>query len=527
LGGKYCEVAAVRFNIRLAKALTTHTKKVYFLRLASPKLDVSDLSRDEEAVSRCEIALEQRDNETPEGALEIMRPLWRGVGTRPDTQGLQPETAADVFFCTGTLTGWIGSRQQIKNAQETARNLITESITYYEAHNLRREAAEARSELAYCYWREGQVNEARIMLHEALERLPPAGLKRARALLKLTDVEHSAARYYDALRLLTDNRAVFASVRNLNVKGSYHNELAITWRTIGSAEKQPDYFQRALTEYKAAEYQFKLAKNHIYRASVKNNEAVVLTKLARFKEAHKHLDQAREIVVRFKHRTLTAQFDGTRAELLITEGRFKDAEAVARRAAKQLEKAGHRCWFADALILQAIALARLEKQTRAHVTLQRAIEVAHEADALNKAGLATLTMIEEIDRLSPDTLQAAYQQAREWLADSQSREVLSRLSAAAGKLAASLRRELTRDEAVEILLTKPYDIDQKLLEYEHDLIKQALAQSDGKVTHAAKLVGKTYQGLAHMIKTKHPDLLKKRTPIRRRQPRNIRQSKHR
>ena len=486
------------------------------MKLASPKLDTAHLSRDEEALSRCEIALEQRDNETPQGALEIMRPLWRGVGTRPDTQGLQPETAAYVFFCTGTLTGWIGSRHQIKDAQETARNLITESITYYESHNLKREAAEARSEIAYCYWREGQVNEARIMLHEALERLPPRGLKRARALLKLVDVEHSAARHYDALKILTDNNAVFTSIRHLWSKRSYHNELAITWRTIGTAENQPEYFQRALTEYKAAEHQFKLAKNHVYRASIKNNEAVVLTKLGRFKEAHKHLDQAREITVRFKHRTLTAQFDSTRAELLITEGRFKDAEAVARRAATALEKAGHRCWLADALILQATALARLEKQIRAQVTLQRAIEVAHEADALNKAGLAALTMIEEVDRLSPDTLQAAYQQARDWLADSQSLDVLSRLNAAAGKLAASVRRELSRDEAVDILLTKPYDLDQKLLEYEHDLIKQALIQSDGKVTHAAKLVGKTYQGLAHMIETKHPDLIPIRTPVRRR-----------
>jgi tetratricopeptide (TPR) repeat protein len=299
----------------------------------------------------------------------------------------------------------------------------------------------------------------------------------------------------------------------------------MTFRKIGTAENRPEYFQRALTEYKAAEHQFKLAKNHIYRASVKNNEAVVLLKLGRFKEAHKHIDQAREIVVRFKHRTLTAQFDSTRAELLITEGRFKDAERAARRAVTQLEKAGHRCWLADALILQATALARLEKQIRAQAILQRAIEVAHEADALNRAGLAALTMIEEVDRLSPDTLQAAYQQAREWLADSQSLDVLSRLNAAAGKLAASVRRELSRDEAVEILLAKPHDLDQKLLEYEHELIKQALIQSDGKITHAAKLLGRTYQGLAHMIETKHPDLIPLRTPVRRRSRRTGKRNK--
>jgi tetratricopeptide (TPR) repeat protein len=498
------------------------------LKLASPKLDTSHLSRDEEALSRCEIALEQRDNENPQGALDIMRPLWHGVGTLPDTQGLQPETAADVVLCAGILTGWIGARNQIKDAQENARDLITRSITYYDSNNLTREAAEAWSEIAYCYWREGRVNEARIMLQEALERLPPKGLKRARALLKLVDVEHSASRYYDALNILTDNHAVFSSIKYLPVKASYHNELAMTFEEIAVADKRPDYFQRALTEYKTTERQLKLAKNYICYASVKNNEAVVLAKLGRFKEAHKHLDQARAITVRFKDRTRTAQFDSTRAELLIAEGNFKAAEAVARRAASSLEKVGHRCWLADVLILQAIAQARLGKQARTQLTLQRAIEIAHEADALNKAGLAALTIIEEVDGLSPDTLQAAYQQAREWLADSQSREVHSRLSAAAGKLAASLRREMSRDEAVDVLLTKPLDLDQTRREYEqkqreceHDQIEQALVQADGSVVHAARLIGKTYQGLTWLIANKYPDLLKKRSPIRRRTRKKI------
>jgi tetratricopeptide (TPR) repeat protein len=269
-----------------------------------------------------------------------------------------------------------------------------------------------------------------------------------------------------------------------------------------------------------------VAKNYIYCASVKNNEAVVLSKLGRFKEAHKHLDQARLITVRLKDRTRTAQIDSTRAELLIAEGNFQAAEAAARRAATALERVGHRCWLADVLILKAIAQARSGKPARAHITLQQAIEVAHEADALNKAGLAALTMIEEVDSLSPHTLQAAYQQAREWLADSQSPEVLSRLSAAAGKLAGCLyKKEMSRDEAVDLLLAKPLDLDQRLLKCEHETIKQALAQTGGSVVHAAPLIGRTYTGLAKMIERRHPDLLNERTPIRRRPRKKIGRAK--
>jgi hypothetical protein len=42
---------------------------------------VSWPNRDEEAISRCEIALEQRDNENPQGALEITYRQAYAAGT--------------------------------------------------------------------------------------------------------------------------------------------------------------------------------------------------------------------------------------------------------------------------------------------------------------------------------------------------------------------------------------------------------------------------------------------------------------
>lgn len=203
--------------------------------------------------------------------------------------------------------------------------------------------------------------------------------------------------------------------------------------------------------------------------------------------------------------------------MLIAEGKPKEAEAVARRAVWSLEKSGHRCMVAEALITQGIALARWGKNQRAHFIFQRAIEVALRVDALNIAGLAALTLIEEVDQLSPATLQAAYQQAREWLKGSQNQEVLLRLNDAAGKLATSLRGELSDEEATEILLSKGFDFHGKVLEYERSMIKQALAQANGRITHAASLLRLSYQGLAYIIESRHSDLLKQRSPVRRRQ----------
>jgi len=94
------------------------------------------------------------------------------------------------------------------------------------------------------------------------------------------------------------------------------------------------------------------------------------------------------------------------------------------------------------------------------------------------------------------------------------------LNDAARKLASSLCGKLNRDDAIDILLAKPGNLQTKILEYEHTLIKHALVQSNGSVTHAASLLGTTYQGLAYIIDTRHRELLTARTPVRRR-PRKL------
>jgi transcriptional regulator with PAS, ATPase and Fis domain len=55
-----------------------------------------------------------------------------------------------------------------------------------------------------------------------------------------------------------------------------------------------------------------------------------------------------------------------------------------------------------------------------------------------------------------------------------------------------------------------------MLEYENALIKEALLQANGSVTHAASLLGTSYQALCYMIENRHPNLIKERSPIRRR-----------
>jgi len=61
------------------------------------------------------------------------------------------------------------------------------------------------------------------------------------------------------------------------------------------------------------------------------------------------------------------------------------------------------------------------------------MELAHEANAPNKAGMAALTLIEEIDTLKPEVLAAAYEQANEWLVNCYNQGLLLRFKTAGMK----------------------------------------------------------------------------------------------
>jgi tetratricopeptide (TPR) repeat protein len=490
------------------------------VKITSPKITTSRHSPNDTALLCCQVALELKDKGDYEGAQRAMRPVWPRKAEAPDVKSLHASVAAEVLLCAGILTRWIGGKNQIKAAQESAKNLISESITFFESQSDTKRVAAARSELAYCYWREGALNEAKILFDEALTKLTMEGNTRAKAILGLAIVEWSASHHYEALQILVDNAQLFKKITNEAIKGAYHSQIAIVLRHLAIADKKEIYLQRAIEEYEQSDRHFKLARNISFRADVKNNVGLILLNLARFKEADRYLQEARRLAISVRDRARAAQIDESRAQVLIAQKKLSEADSLASNSVQSLERSGHQCLLADALTTHGIALARLKKLERAQFTFQRAIEVAHQVGASNKAGLAALTMIEELHDLSPEILRTAYDRASEWLAKSQSQDISQRLNAVARKVLMSVGGEVKAEAATEVLLNKPCDLQREVLKYEGSLIKQALSKVNGSVTRAAEMLNLSYQGLAYIIGTRHKDLLKERSPIRRRSRRD-------
>lgn len=392
----------------------------------------ASLTEAERARLRCRLARRLEGAGAYEDARELLRPFWPRFGERPAVEAFDDETAADLLLRAGVLTKWIGGDAQLEHAHEAAKDLVSEGLSLFERLGLVERAAEAQAELAHCYWREGAVDEARVLLKEALARPGVGGEVKALALLRLALVEDSATRYSEGYRILKGDAALFESLDNHTLRGAFHNELATVYYHLGSFENRDDYLDRALVEYAAASFHLEQAGHVRYQAHVENNLGLFFHILGREREAHEHLDRARGLFESLGDRIYAAQVDETRARVLLAQQRAAEAERLVRVAAEVFERAGEHALLAEALTTRARALARLERFREARADFVRAAEVADLAGNAEAAGLASLTMVEELaSLLGADELRAGYLSADERLARTQDPEVSERLRRAA------------------------------------------------------------------------------------------------
>lgn len=399
-------------------------------------IDNPSIGISERAGLRCQLAKELAESGNYEAARDAMGTLWTRIGDRPVLDGLDKPATAEVLLRVGVLSGLIGSARQIEGTQEIAKDLISESKRLFEELKESEKVAEAQIDLAVCYWREGALDEARVLLKEVLNQLDSGdGELKARAVINSTLVEVSAMRFNDALRILSASGALFDEINSQVLKGNFHNQLALVLKKLGPSENRADYIDRALLEYSAASYHYELAGHARYRARVENNLGSLLFITGKYKEAHEHLDRAQRLFKSVKDSGSIAQVNDTQARVYLAQGRKTEAEKFARAAVRTLEKGDELSLFAEALTTHGTACARLGRVGEARAALERAVEAAEQAGDNESAGVAAITIIEELgERLAVDEMQALYERADTMLINSQNSETLGRLRSCARRI---------------------------------------------------------------------------------------------
>jgi len=461
------------------------------------ELTDQNLSASQRAQARCQLAIQFETEGDYEAAREAMADLWQDIDKRPLLEGLDEEATGAVLLRVGVITGWRGSARQISGAQEIAKDLITESVGIFEALQQSSRVAEGQIELACCYWREGKFEEGRVWLNEALRRLSESDTQlRAKALIRMAIIEAECKRYGEALRIHTEAAPLFEQLENHCLIGSFHNEYAIVLRNLGTTEKRQDYIDLALIEYAAASYHFEQAGHLRYQACVENNLAFLYWTLGRFAEAHQHLDRAQILFARLKDNLHSAQVDETRARVMLGEGAFVQAERSARKAVQLLDSGDAHSLLAEALTTHGVALSRLGHKDQARTSFERAIHAAEQGGDLEAAGLAALTLIEQLPELfSDDELFVILERADDRLEKAQNAALLLRQKNCFRRLSS---RVLWPD--------LPTSLEKSVLRYEARLILRALELTGGVIRQAARVLELTRQGLQKILNNRHKDL---------------------
>src|SRR5215204_2582036 len=368
----------------------TMTLRSSLLRdLVNPNLDVGG-----RAELCCDLAREFEDKGKYEEAREILSGLWPRMYEPPIVKGLEPDIAAEVLLRAGVLTGWIGS-DQVSDAQEQAKNFISESLAIFESRKYIKKIAEAQTELALCYLRIGEYDNASDLLKLALAELTTDNELKAKAVLRSGIVKRHASLLNEALTYLTSNGPLFDKINNPLLKGCYHQTLGDVLKDVCESDKPGDYLDRAFLEYTAASYHFEQAEHRRYLANVENNLGFLYLKINCCKEAHEHLNRARRIFTCLKDRIALAQVDETRARVFLKEKRDAEAEKAARSSVLTLESSDRPSLLAEALKRHGMALARLGLYSDALSAFRRAVHLSQDIGSLNRAAEAALTAFQE------------------------------------------------------------------------------------------------------------------------------------
>jgi tetratricopeptide (TPR) repeat protein len=493
---------------------------MYLANALLRELETSDLSVNDRAILICRLSKQFEAGGHYDAAQDAMSELWQGIGARPNIEGLSEQTGAEVLLRVGALTGWIGSVTQIEGSQEEAKDLISESLRTFERLGLRSKVAEARSDLALCYWRAGAFDEARVTLREAAGEVSPNDVElRARVLLRMAEVERASQRLSESLRIYNEVAPLFNGVTDALLIAHFHHGFANVLNQLGTLEHNQNYLDRALVEYAGASAHFEEAGHERYQACVENNLGVLYSSIGRFDEAHEHLDRCQVLLTIIADTLRLGQLDETRAHVFLVEDKIIEAEKVARSAVHALGTGDDALLLTEALITHGIAFARLDHPHEAQVSFQQAMNVAERAGDFESAGLAALTLIEEVS-LSPKELCETLERTRTLLNKAEDIDTVRRLAKAGLRgLFESQNLSLPPD-------WKGFSLRKAVHDHESNLIAMALRDSDGSVSKAAHLLGfKHHQSLASLISGRHPELPAVRKPVRPRRKSLIEHSK--
>ncbi len=484
-------------------------------------------------IAMCDLAKQLEDSGEYVKAAKAMGEWWQGIGVRPDMGNQLAGKKAAILSRIGALSGWLGSTQQVPGSQERAKDLISEGADLFESIDFKQEWAEARSDLAVCYWREGAFEEARIILQDVLNSgvIFSPELKE-KILLRLVTVEISTKHFEAASVLINQVASLIEEEENSLLLGKFYFYRAFTLRSQGEDQNNHDLLLAAVEDYQRAGQYYEKIKHGLFAANVENNLGNVYRLLNDYKNAHSHLDKAIYLFIKLKDQANAALVYENKAQAFLAENKLEDAEIAAHTSVKMVRKGDEKSILAESLTTLGIVLSRGGNLDEAIRSFNEAKETALKVGDTESAGNAVLTQMEELQsHLSPIIFRALYMQADELLKNSPKISTINRLQRIVRKQfeisgfqieepadaqqktkllsQANKLDSLFESGKVKLVIDwENFSLPEAVRSFEGEIILKALSETNGRVTRAARLLGLSHQSLSLILHQRHKELNK-------------------
>ena len=359
-------------------------------------------TQNEQVQVSCSVAREQIDAGNYDSAYRVLHTWWR-YGEWPKVDGLDERSCADLLFTAGELAGCLASAKQLPRGQKDGEALLNGSIAIFEQLSSRPRAAEARIELALCYYRQGLFDLGRSTLRIVLGMLSADDHElRSLALVRLASLERHAGRLQEALACLKEATAV-VDLAGPWVTGRCHLELASTFKDLAISEEDSMYFDQAQESYLKALQEFEGVGNHRLVAIVENNLGVLFIPMGRLLEAEFHLLRARQFFSHFDDQIRCAQVDDSLARLYFVQRKYDEARIAIERAVSTMERGDEDALLAESLRTMGMIYCALNRYNEAQKILDGAYRLACRCGDTEGSGRALLILVEEMgEMLEPE-----------------------------------------------------------------------------------------------------------------------------
>ncbi len=454
-------------------------------------------------IKMCDLARRLEDSGEYAEAAEALGNWWQDIGVRPDVDNLSDEEKAAILSRVGTLSGWLGSMKQVSGAQEKAKDLISEGANLFERIQDHDNWADARSDLAICYWREGAFDEARVVLQDVVGGgLVVSPELKGKILLRLVTVETSTKHFETASSLLNQVDSLIKDKGNPLLLGKFYFYRAFTLHCQGEDQNKRELLLSSADDYRRAGLYYKKANHGLFAANVENNLGNVYRLLNDYKNAHSHLNKAIYLYIKLKDQSNAALVYENKAQALLAENKLEEAETAVRTSVAMMRTGDEKSILAESLTTLGIVLSRGGKVKEAELSFVEAKETALEVGDNESAGNAVLTYIEELKSiLTPLEFSSLYLEADELLQDSPKISTINRLKKIARK-----QVEIGRSEVELEISWENFNLPEAVRTHEGKIIMKALNETSGRVTKAAQLLGLSHQNLSLILHQRHKEL---------------------